>query len=97
MVLAKQQVCLTQSVYSKSLNFFVTVLWVVAIIGVCYDVTKLIEVSGIQVYYEYGCYTITAAGRKLIESDSCYMCVVVTTGWTCRGMECHTEGITVLQ
>jgi hypothetical protein len=47
------------------LNYsFVTVLWVVAIIGVCYDITRLLEVSGIKVYYEYGCYTITAAGRN---------------------------------
>jgi hypothetical protein len=47
------------------LNYsFVAVLWVVAIIGVCYDITRHLEVSGIKVYYEYGCYTITAAGRN---------------------------------
>lgn len=51
----------------------------VAIIGVCYDVTKLIEVSGIQVYYEYGCYTITAAGRNVIQSDSYYKRMVIAT------------------
>jgi hypothetical protein len=60
---------LDQKCFSDSVFFF-AVLWVVAIIGVCYDVTKLIEVSGVHVYYEYGCYTITAAGRKLIQSDS---------------------------
>jgi hypothetical protein len=52
------------------LVFLFTVLWVVAIIAVCYDITKLLEVSGVQVYYEYGCYTITAAGREQIHSDS---------------------------
>lgn len=51
----------------------------VAVIGVCYEVTKLIEVSGVHVYYEYGCYTITAAGKELIQSDSCYKPTVKAT------------------
>lgn len=66
-------------IFPDSVNFFITVLWVVAIIGVCYDVTKLIEVSGIQVYYEYGCYTITAAGRNLIQNDSYHKRMVIAT------------------
>jgi cbb3-type cytochrome oxidase cytochrome c subunit len=71
---------LHQKCFSDSVNVVVVaVLWVVAIIGVCYDVTKVIEASGVHVYYEYGCYTITAAGRKLIQSDSCYKCMVKAT------------------
>jgi hypothetical protein len=50
---------------------FVTVLWVVAIIGVCYDITRLLEASGIKVYYEYGCYTITAAGMNQVQNGFC--------------------------
>ena len=50
--------------------YVIAVLWVVAIIGVCYDIAKLLEevlqnlnpTSEVQVSYEYGCYTITAAG-----------------------------------
>ncbi|PNF23554.1 hypothetical protein B7P43_G05608, partial [Cryptotermes secundus] len=55
----------------NSIPSIFTVLWVIAIIGVCYDVTKLIEVSGIQVYYEYGCYTITAAGAVAVCATAC--------------------------
>ncbi|KDR18783.1 transmembrane protein 127-like [Zootermopsis nevadensis] len=50
----------------NSIPSIFTVLWVVAIIGVCYDITRLLEVSGIKVYYEYGCYTITAAGAVAV-------------------------------
>jgi len=65
---------------------------VVAIIGVCYDITKILEASGIQVYYEYGCYTITAAGREQIRSDS-YKGLWLNCS---RGVYYHSEGIMML-
>lgn len=48
-----------------------TVIWVIAIIGVCYYITVILENldthdSKIQVTYEYGCYTITAAGAVAV-------------------------------
>lgn len=58
-------------VQRNSIPSIFTVLWVVAIIGVCYDITKLLETSGIQVYYEYGCYTITAAGAVAVCATAC--------------------------
>lgn len=58
-------------VQRNSIPSIFTVLWVVAIIGVCYDITKLLEASGIQVYYEYGCYTITAAGAVAVCATAC--------------------------
>lgn len=50
------------------------VFWVIAIVGVCYYTTVLLDDennignNNIQVDYEYGFYTITAAGKIIIYS-----------------------------
>lgn len=51
-----------------------TVVWVVLIIGICFYVTTRLEIHlqglnptmEVQVTYEYGCYTITAAGAVAV-------------------------------
>lgn len=56
-----------------------TVVWVVIIIGVCYYVTLLLEAAvremhpgyKVHVSYEYGCYTITAAGVVAVFATAC--------------------------
>ncbi|GLG95588.1 RING-box protein 1A [Gryllus bimaculatus] len=54
----------------------ITVILVVIIIGVCYYITLLLENVGMQEYkvqvsYEYGCYTITAAGAVAVFATAC--------------------------
>ncbi|XP_067003438.1 transmembrane protein 127 [Anabrus simplex] len=57
----------------------ITVLWVVAIVGLCYYITLLLEVAvremhpgyRVHVSYEYGCYTITAAGVVAVFATAC--------------------------
>ncbi|KAJ9594352.1 hypothetical protein L9F63_014228 [Diploptera punctata] len=66
-------------VQKNSIPSIFTVLWVVAIIGVCYDIATLLEeilqtmnpTSEVQVSYEYGCYTITAAGAVAVCATAC--------------------------
>nr|CAD7588924.1 unnamed protein product [Timema genevievae] len=56
-----------------------TVVWVVVIVGICYYVSiRLTTVvqnmnpeSEVQVSYEYGCYTITAAGVVAVIASAC--------------------------
>nr|CAD7261461.1 unnamed protein product [Timema shepardi] len=56
-----------------------TVVWVVVIVGICYYVsirlTTLVQnmnpESEVQVSYEYGCYTITAAGVVAVIASAC--------------------------
>ncbi|XP_071448521.1 transmembrane protein 127-like [Hetaerina americana] len=68
-----------QFIQRNSLPSIVTVLWVVGIIGVCYYITILIESSlqsqypnsNVFVTYEYGCYTITAAGAASNVATAC--------------------------
>ncbi|KAG8234789.1 hypothetical protein J437_LFUL006621 [Ladona fulva] len=68
-----------QFIQRNSLPSIITVLWVVAIVGVCYYITILIESSLQSMYpnsyvfvsYEYGCYTITAAGAASVIATAC--------------------------
>lgn len=68
-----------KNIQRNSIPSILTVLWVVAIIGVCYDITTHLEAimqnlnptSEIQVSYEYGCYTITAAGAVAVCATAC--------------------------
>lgn len=56
-----------------------TVLLVTSVIGVCYLISRSLEITiyemnphvNVQVAYEYGCYTITAAGAVSVLATAC--------------------------
>ncbi|XP_063221324.1 transmembrane protein 127-like [Bacillus rossius redtenbacheri] len=63
----------------NSIPSIFTVVWVVMIVGLCYYISNRLEIliqnmnpqMEVQVSYEYGCYTITAAGVVAVIATAC--------------------------